>query len=153
MHARMLSRFSHVWLYATLWTVAHQAPLSTGFSRQEYWSGLPFPSPMHAYMLSRFSRVWLYVTLWTVAHQASLSTGFSRQEYWSGLPFLSPKEGSKQTQLSRFRKDHNNLKPFGSTCVCVCVCVCVFCVVLSFLFSGIVMHLSFLKWILGIICS
>ena len=30
---------------ATPWTVAHQAPLSTGFSRQEYWSGLPFPSP------------------------------------------------------------------------------------------------------------
>ena len=32
---------------ATPWTVAHQAPLSMGFSRQEYWSGLPFPSPMH----------------------------------------------------------------------------------------------------------
>ena len=30
---------------ATPWTVAHQAPLSMGFSRQEYWSGLPFPSP------------------------------------------------------------------------------------------------------------
>ena len=30
---------------ATLWTVAHQAPLSMGFSREEYWSGLPFPSP------------------------------------------------------------------------------------------------------------
>ena len=30
---------------ATIWTVAHQATLSTGFSRQEYWSGLPFPSP------------------------------------------------------------------------------------------------------------
>ena len=29
----------------TIWTVAHQAPLSMGFSRQEYWSGLPFPSP------------------------------------------------------------------------------------------------------------
>ena len=29
----------------TLWTVAHQAPLSVGFSRQEYWSGLPFPIP------------------------------------------------------------------------------------------------------------
>ena len=29
---------------ATLWTVAHQAPLSMGFSRQEYWSGLPFPA-------------------------------------------------------------------------------------------------------------
>ena len=36
---------SHVRLFATLWTVAHQAPLSTVFSRQEYWSGLPFPSP------------------------------------------------------------------------------------------------------------
>ena len=32
-------------LFATLWTVAHQAPPSMGFSRQEYWSGLPFPSP------------------------------------------------------------------------------------------------------------
>ena len=31
--------------FLTLWTVAHQAPLSMGFSRQEYWSGLPFPSP------------------------------------------------------------------------------------------------------------
>ena len=30
---------------ATPWTVAHEAPLSIGFSRQEYWSGLPFPSP------------------------------------------------------------------------------------------------------------
>ena len=36
---------SHVWLFATLWSVAHQAPLSKGFSRQEYWSGLQFPSP------------------------------------------------------------------------------------------------------------
>ena len=38
---------SHVRLFATPWTVAYQAPLSMGFSRQEYWSGLPFPSPMH----------------------------------------------------------------------------------------------------------
>ena len=41
----MLSHFSHVQLFATLWTTAHQAPLSVGFLRQEYWSGLPFPSP------------------------------------------------------------------------------------------------------------
>ena len=41
----MLSHFSHVRLFVTLWTVAHQAPLSMGFSRQEYWSGLPIPSP------------------------------------------------------------------------------------------------------------
>ena len=41
----VLNSFSHVRLFATLWTVAHQAPLSMGFSRQEQWSGLPFPSP------------------------------------------------------------------------------------------------------------
>ena len=41
----MLSRFSHVWLFATLWTIVHQVPLSMGFSREKYWSGLPFPSP------------------------------------------------------------------------------------------------------------
>ena len=38
LHACRLSRFSHVRLCATLWTAVHQAPLSTGFSRQEYWS-------------------------------------------------------------------------------------------------------------------
>ena len=65
---------------------AHQAPLSLGFFRQEYWSGLPFPSPMHACMLSHFSHVRLCATLQTAAHQAPLSTGFFRQEYWSGLP-------------------------------------------------------------------
>ena len=37
--------FSRVRLFATPWTVAQQAPLSMGFSRQEHWSGLPFPSP------------------------------------------------------------------------------------------------------------
>ena len=36
---------SRVQLFATPWTVAYQVPLSMGFSRQEYWSGLPFPSP------------------------------------------------------------------------------------------------------------
>ena len=37
--------FSHIRLFATLWTVAYQAPPSMGFPRQEYWSGVPFPSP------------------------------------------------------------------------------------------------------------
>ena len=41
----MQSCFSCVGLFATLWTVAHQAPLSMGFSRQEYWGGLPSPPP------------------------------------------------------------------------------------------------------------
>ena len=41
MHAKSLQSF----LFETLWTVSHQAPLSMGFSRQEYWSGLPCPPP------------------------------------------------------------------------------------------------------------
>ena len=43
--AFVLSHFSHVQLFAAPWTVACQAPLSIGFYRQEYWSGLPFPTP------------------------------------------------------------------------------------------------------------
>ena len=43
----LLSRFSRVRLLVTLWTAAYQASRSMGFSRQEHWSGLPFPSPVH----------------------------------------------------------------------------------------------------------
>jgi len=46
---------SHVWLLATPWPAAHQAPLSMGFSRQEYWSGVPLPSPN--WVRQRFSNV------------------------------------------------------------------------------------------------
>ena len=45
MLAVVVQLLSHVWLLVTLWTVARQAPLSTGFPRQEYWSGLSFLSP------------------------------------------------------------------------------------------------------------
>ena len=41
----MLSHFSRVQLFATLWTIAHQTPLSMRFSRKDYWSGLPCPPP------------------------------------------------------------------------------------------------------------
>ena len=59
---------------------SYQAPPSMGFSRQEYWSELPFPSPQS------------YLTLCDpvdYSYQAPPSMGFSRQEYWSGLPFPS----------------------------------------------------------------
>ena len=52
----LLSRFSRVRLCATPKTAAHQAPLSLGFSRQEHWSGLPFPSPMHKSEKWKWSR-------------------------------------------------------------------------------------------------
>ena len=44
-HLVKVKSLSRVWLFATPWTIAYQAPPSRGFSRQEYWSGLPFPSP------------------------------------------------------------------------------------------------------------
>ena len=94
-----LSPYSHVWLFVLLWTVAHQASLSMGFYRQEYWSGLPcsppgvLPDPGTGPMsltspalaggffttratcccCSVASHVWLFGTPWTAAHQASLS--------------------------------------------------------------------------------
>ena len=89
----LLSHFSRVRLCVTPWTAAHQAPPSLGFSRQEHWSGLPFPSPMHE------NEKWKWscsvasdslATPWTAAHQAPPYMGFSRQEYWSGVPLPSP---------------------------------------------------------------
>ena len=101
----------------TLWTVARQAPLSTGFSRHEYWSGLPCPAPgdhpdsaikpasptLQANSLPNEPPgkpfpplcVCLIAQL-CPAHcdpmdcQAPLSMKFSRKEYWSGLPFPAP---------------------------------------------------------------
>ena len=98
----------------------HQAPLFTEFSRQEYWSGLPFPSPLTLWwsleletlggnQLTRVEPTWmglkvkvkslssvrLFATPWTVAYQAPSSIGFSRQEYWNGLPFSFSRGSSR----------------------------------------------------------
>ena len=83
----LLNCFSRVWLCATPWTAAHQTPPSRGFSRQEQWSGLPFPSIMHEseVKVKSLSHVQLFATPWTAAYQAPPSMGFSRQEYWSGV--------------------------------------------------------------------
>ena len=111
---------THVHLSVTPWTLACQTPLSLEFSREEYRSGLPFPTPgdlpnpgiepaspvspvlqvdsllLLLLLLGCFSRVQLCVTPETAAHQAPLSLRFSRQEHWSGLPFPSPMhEGEK----------------------------------------------------------
>ena len=73
-------------------TEAHQALPSLGFSRQEHWSGLPFPPPMHESEKWKWSHSVVSnssVIPWTAAHQAPPSMGFSRQEYWSGVPLPS----------------------------------------------------------------
>ena len=60
----LLSCFSRVWLVETPWTAAYQAPLSMGFSRQEYWSGLPLASPEDPMRKGQFTETlsWLVVT-------------------------------------------------------------------------------------------
>ena len=54
-----------VQLFVTLWTVARQAPVSVGFSRQEYWSGLPFSSPTPAFIDFKYLFIfaWLLMTI------------------------------------------------------------------------------------------
>ena len=67
--------------------------LSLGFSRQEHWSGLPFPSPMHESEKWKWSCSVVFDSSrfpWTAAYQAPPPMGFSRQEYWSGVPLPSP---------------------------------------------------------------
>ena len=67
---------SHIWLFTTPWTVAHQAPLSVEFSREEYWSKLPFPSAgdlpdpgieptsleSPVFLFSHYARWWVWDT-------------------------------------------------------------------------------------------
>ena len=93
----LLSHFSRVWLCATPQTAAHQAPPSLGFSRQEHWSGLPFPSPMRESEVTQ-SCPTLRNPVHTVAYQAPLSMGFSRQKYWSGVPSPSPTDLDRSFQ-------------------------------------------------------
>ena len=70
----------------TPWTAAQQAPLSREFSRQEYWSGLPFPSlVLYISSVQSLSHVRLFATPWTAACQASLSITNS----WSILKLMS----------------------------------------------------------------
>ena len=86
------------------------------FSRQEYWSGLPFLSPgdlpnpgfeprSPTLQADTLPLVQLFGTLWTAAHQAPLSMGFSRQEYWSELPCPPPGDLS-----------HPGIKPLSLHC-------------------------------------
>ena len=88
---------------------AHQAPLYLGFSRQEHWSGFPFPSPMHESEKWKWTR--LVVSDFSRPYgpsQVPLSMGYSRSEYWSGLPLPSPLS-DRGVYKSRSHKDKQNM--------------------------------------------
>ena len=73
----LLSHFSCVRLCATPEMAAHQAPPSLGFSRQEYWSGLPFPSPMHESEKWKWSLLPIQISFWTSLVKFYLLVDFS----------------------------------------------------------------------------
>ena len=75
-------RISRVQLFVTPWTEAYQDPLSMGFSRQEYWSGLPLPSPMR---IREESKITLKLWALTVARMELLSAGMGKVLEGSGM--------------------------------------------------------------------
>ena len=86
MKEKIVKSLSHVQLFATLWTIAHQVPLSMRFSRQEYWSGLPFPSLGYLnVLLCNCQVIYDSGTSWPAACQNSLFFTVS----WSLLKLTS----------------------------------------------------------------
>ena len=95
-----MKSLSHVWLFATPWTTAYQAPLSVGFSRQEYWNGLLLPSLFDLYsslnltfLLSLLCVQLLFcvqsfMTLWTVAQNFQHLWDFSGKNSGMACHFL-----------------------------------------------------------------
>ena len=88
-----MKSLSRVRLFATPWTAAYQAPAPMGFSRQEYWSGLPLPSP--AFGSATTKSLQSCPTLCDPIDGSPPSSsvhGIFQQEYWSGVPLPSPRQ-------------------------------------------------------------
>ena len=107
---------------------------SLRFSRQEHWSGLPFPSPMHEsgkVKVKLLSRVWLLVTPWTAAHQAPPSMGFKLEQILTDRS-KSTNTLCKTRTNTKFEKSHVlpwvSLSPESLTAPSPpCVTLCLFC--------------------------
>ena len=101
--------FSRFWLFATLWTVASQAPLSLGFSNKEHWSGLPCPPPGNL----PNSRIQPVSLMFPALAGRFFTTSTTREAHVCISLSLS-------LSLSLYIYIYIYIK-----CVCVCVCVCV----------------------------
>ena len=113
----VLSCFSRVRLFATLWTVARQAPLSMGFSRQEYWSGLPCPPPGDlphpgiepSSLRSLPGGFFTTSTTWEARNDSlvlpykicTLLPAYKSNNFWCWLPWLLSGESTCQMQEAR----------------------------------------------------
>ena len=75
----IVQSLSHVWLFVTPGTIAHKAPQSIWFSRQEYWSGLPFSSPIYTYMciyMRQYICVCVCIYIYMYERQPIMVLGF-----------------------------------------------------------------------------
>ena len=100
MHACVLSCLSLVWLFTALWTVAHQAPLSMGFSRQEYWSGLPCPPlgdlPNPEIELGSLKSSWIGRQVFTTSATCSSTCVLSLVQHFATLcPWDCPDKNTR----------------------------------------------------------
>ena len=93
---------SHVRLLATTWTAAHQAPPSMGFSRQEYWSGVPLPSLLKLSEWSLFHQYNWMLCLWITNGFSNISCNLVSIYYPKGLPkWHGGKESAYQCKRCR----------------------------------------------------
>ena len=117
----LLSRFSPVLLCVTPQTAAHQAPPSLGFSRQERWSGLPFPSPMHESEKWKWSRSVVSDSVWP--HRLYTVHGIlqARILEWVTFPFSrGPSQSRDRAQVSRIARSEEHTSELQSPCTEVC---------------------------------
>ena len=99
----MLSHFSHVQLFVTPWTIAHQTSLSMEFSQQEYWSRLPFPIFLHCLLYPEFMiiinrRVSLSISITSQKSRGKTFKDSFNAECPSELPQPSPACENRQSQ-------------------------------------------------------
>ena len=102
-----------VWLFATPWTAAHQAPPSMGLSRQEYWSGLPLPSPQwHASILLFICAILLLIHLPMQEKQVpSLGQEDPLEKKWQSLPVFLPRKTHGQRSFAGYSPwDHKRVR-------------------------------------------
>ena len=129
---------SHVRLFATPWTIAYQAPLYVGFSRQGYWSGLPFPSPgSHRYSIHDIIFILKYDS---GSNVQNCQSEILRREPETGVLGKFVYERNAIPWLSCVAVvDMANLNQWDGG-VCVCVYVCLYSVVLLFAATWSVAH-------------
>ena len=114
----LLSRFSRVRLCVTPQSAAHQVPPSLGFSRQEHWSGLPFPSPMHESEKWKWTRSVVSDSLWPHGLQPTRLLhpwDFPVKSTGVGYHCLLPQTSLKASNLSVTNSDKSAARPLSTS--------------------------------------